>query len=93
MKQYSEYEPLPGLHINGELTQGENIADIGGVKIAYAALQKALEDPEERKRKSMDSRRNNVSLCHTLPSGNQSSGTRTQNSGSTSTRIRPRNIE
>lgn len=49
VKQYSEYEPLPGMHINGELTQGENIADDGGVKLAFAALQKALKDKPQEK--------------------------------------------
>ncbi|MEL6078918.1 M13-type metalloendopeptidase, partial [Stenotrophomonas maltophilia] len=35
--QYSAYAPLPGQHGHGALTQGENIADIGGVQRAYAA--------------------------------------------------------
>ncbi len=49
VKQYSEYEPLPGLHVNGELTQGENIADIGGLKIAYAAFKKATAGKPQEK--------------------------------------------
>ncbi|HMJ05910.1 MAG TPA: M13 family metallopeptidase [Chthoniobacterales bacterium] len=49
VKQYSEYEPIAGMHINGELTQGENIADDGGIKLAFAALQKALKDKPQEK--------------------------------------------
>ena len=42
VKQFSGYTVLDGVHLKGELTQGENIADLGGLKISYAALQKAL---------------------------------------------------
>jgi putative endopeptidase len=48
--QYNLYEPLPGLNVNGKLTLGENLADLGGVTIAYDALQRALaKDPSKRK--------------------------------------------
>jgi putative endopeptidase len=48
--EYNTFEPLPGLHVNGKLTLGENLADLGGVHIAYEALQRALaKDPSKRK--------------------------------------------
>jgi putative endopeptidase len=47
--EYNAFEALPGLHVNGQLTLGENLADIGGVNIAYEALQRALaKDPAKR---------------------------------------------
>lgn len=40
-KQYDAYEPLPGLHIDGHQTLGENIADIGGLRVSYEAFKLA----------------------------------------------------
>lgn len=49
VEQFNGYTVLDGLHLKGELTQGENIADLGGIKVAFAALQKALEGrPREK---------------------------------------------
>jgi putative endopeptidase len=46
--QYNAYEALPGLSVKGRLTLGENIADLGGVSIAYGALQRSLQGKERR---------------------------------------------
>jgi putative endopeptidase len=48
--EYNAFEALPNLHVNGKLTLGENIADLGGVTIGYDAMERAFKkDPSKRK--------------------------------------------
>ncbi|MGO4549962.1 M13 family metallopeptidase [Lysobacter sp. 2RAF19] len=44
--QYDAYEPLPGVHLNGNQVLGENIADVAGLGAAYAAYRKSLNGQE-----------------------------------------------
>ena len=44
--QYNAYEPLPGIHVNGKFTLGENIADLAGLTIAYKAYHISLDGKE-----------------------------------------------
>jgi putative endopeptidase len=46
VEQYAAYEPVPGYHVNGELTLGENIADNAGIAIAYKAYKLSLNGKE-----------------------------------------------
>ncbi len=43
VKQFSTFVAIDSMHINGELTQGENIADLGGLTISYYAFKKSIE--------------------------------------------------
>ena len=47
-EQFNAYEPEQGLKINGKLTMGENIADLGGLTMAYEAHQLSLKGKERK---------------------------------------------
>lgn len=42
VKQYDQYQPLPGINLNGKFTLGENIGDLGGLSVAYTAYKLSL---------------------------------------------------
>jgi len=46
VEQFAAFEPVEGMHINGELTLGENIGDLSGVAMAYRAYIRSLDGKE-----------------------------------------------
>ncbi len=42
IEQFNQYEALPGVNVNGQLTLGENIADLGGLNVSYQAYMLSL---------------------------------------------------
>lgn len=49
VNQFNGYEAMPGKNVNGKLTLGENIADLGGLATAYDAMKRATEGKEDPK--------------------------------------------
>jgi putative endopeptidase len=49
IKQFNNYTVLDSVHVNGELTQGENLADLGGIAIAYEAFKKTEQSKKAEK--------------------------------------------
>ncbi len=46
VEQFDQYEPVPGTHINGRQNLGENIGDLGGLSIAYAAYRRYVAEKQ-----------------------------------------------
>ena len=49
VNEYSNFTPVPGVHLNGKLTLGENTADNGGVRIAHMALLNTVGAADQKK--------------------------------------------
>ena len=74
--QYNGYEALPGLHVNGKLTLGENLADLGGASIAYEAMERAPSRQTRPSEKSLTASRRSKGISSPWPSFGASTGAR-----------------
>jgi putative endopeptidase len=81
-RQFNGYVAVDTLHVNGKLTLGENIADLVGLAVAYAALQKALGGPPAPVHRRLFRGRASASSCRGPASGAASSGPRRRASAS-----------
>ncbi|MBX7486970.1 M13 family metallopeptidase [Qipengyuania sp. GH25] len=52
--QFNEYAPIEGEHVNGALTLGENIGDLGGLTVGYAAYRRYVNDKQGGKASVID---------------------------------------
>jgi putative endopeptidase len=52
--QFNQYEPVPGVKINGRQNLGENIGDLGGLSVAYAAYRKYVDEKQGGKAPVID---------------------------------------
>ena len=68
VEQFNAYVPIDDLHINGKLTLGENIADLGGLLVAYDAFKIAPRKAAQASR-STASRRSSASSCRSRRAG------------------------
>lgn len=54
VEQFNQYEPLPGLKVNGRKNLGENIGDLGGLSVAYAAYRRYVDEKQGGKAPIID---------------------------------------
>jgi putative endopeptidase len=54
VKQFDDYVAIENLHVHGKQTLGENIADLGGLNVAFDAMQKALEKNQVESKQKLD---------------------------------------